>query len=355
MSGVGFATVVDRGAQALTNRYITFRLEMGVLKPVRVRNPRTTTTTGNSIGRSSLGAREAADLVSSAMIRAFQNSCPDRAGRTPQYSSSLERLRRRVLSTTKSSSLGTDWDLYREVHRQYKIELRASQRRAWRGYWEEVMNTPDAARLLRVLRSDTAGTLRVVRRIGGGYTAGPADIRQQLLTTSQGPPNRTQWGMLKPGVVLEAITPQGGVDTCRSCGDSRVVFISKAGKNNYTDPKSYRPVCLTGFIMKTMERLVDRCLKDWVELEALLKPTQHALEGDLGSGGLSVCVFADIERAFNNTGLYPICRAVERTQVGMVIVNWIHYMLTDQRLGGEQISIGLSRGCPQGGVLSPFL
>ncbi|XP_060536128.1 uncharacterized protein LOC132708044 [Cylas formicarius] len=133
---------------------------------------------------------EAADRVSSAMMRAFENSCPEteehRAGRTPWWSSSLERLRRKVrrlFNTARSSSQDADWDLYREVRRQYKKELRASQRRAWRGYCDGVMNTPDAARLLRVLRSDPAGRLGVVRRTGGGYTAGPADTLQQLLNT----------------------------------------------------------------------------------------------------------------------------------------------------------------------------
>ncbi|XP_060530104.1 uncharacterized protein LOC132704247 [Cylas formicarius] len=120
------------------HRYITFGLEMGVREPIRFRNPRATNW---ELYREELAWRlgglprkhrtmeeidEAADRVSSAMMRAFEISCPEteehRAGRTPWWSSSLERLRRKVrrlFNTARSSSQGADWDLYREVRRQY--------------------------------------------------------------------------------------------------------------------------------------------------------------------------------------------------------------------------------------------
>ena len=37
----------------------------------------------------------------------------------------------------------------------------------------------------------------------------------------------------------------------------RVVFIPKAGKNSHTTPKDFRPISLTSFILKTMERLIN--------------------------------------------------------------------------------------------------
>jgi len=41
---------------------------------------------------------------------------------------------------------------------------------------------------------------------------------------------------------------------------AKVVFISKFGKRDYTEPKTFRPTSLTSFLMKTLERMIDRYL-----------------------------------------------------------------------------------------------
>ena len=37
---------------------------------------------------------------------------------------------------------------------------------------------------------------------------------------------------------------------------ARVVFIPKPGKDDYTDPGSFRPISLTSFFLKGLERIV---------------------------------------------------------------------------------------------------
>jgi hypothetical protein len=44
----------------------------------------------------------------------------------------------------------------------------------------------------------------------------------------------------------------------------KVVFIPKPGRDSYSGPRDYRPINLTSFLLKTMERLVDRYLRDEV-------------------------------------------------------------------------------------------
>ena len=39
---------------------------------------------------------------------------------------------------------------------------------------------------------------------------------------------------------------------------AKVVFIPKPGRSSYCGPRDFRPISLTSFLMKTMERLVDR-------------------------------------------------------------------------------------------------
>jgi len=56
------------------------------------------------------------------------------------------------------------------------------------------------------------------------------------------------------------------------------VFIPKPGRNTYSGPRGYRPISLTSFLLKTMERLVDRYLRDEALAIVPLHPDQHACQ-----------------------------------------------------------------------------
>ena len=52
----------------------------------------------------------------------------------------------------------------------------------------------------------------------------------------------------------------------------KVVFIPKQGKNTYNEAKSYRPITLSSFVLKTMEKIVQWNIE---ESGALQMPGQH--------------------------------------------------------------------------------
>jgi hypothetical protein len=56
----------------------------------------------------------------------------------------------------------------------------------------------------------------------------------------------------------------------------KVVFKPNPGRNTYSGPKDYRRISLTSFLLKTMERLVDRYLRDEALAQSPLHPIQHA-------------------------------------------------------------------------------
>jgi hypothetical protein len=58
----------------------------------------------------------------------------------------------------------------------------------------------------------------------------------------------------------------------------KVVFIPKPSRNTYSWPRDYRPISLTSFLLKTMERLVDRYLRDEALALVPLHPNQHAYQ-----------------------------------------------------------------------------
>jgi hypothetical protein len=57
-----------------------------------------------------------------------------------------------------------------------------------------------------------------------------------------------------------------------------ILFIPKPGRNTYCGPRDYRPISLTSFLLKTMERLVDRYLRDEALAIVPLHPNQHAYQ-----------------------------------------------------------------------------
>ena len=56
------------------------------------------------------------------------------------------------------------------------------------------------------------------------------------------------------------------------------MFIPKPGRDSYSGPRDYRPISLTSFLLKTMERLVDRYLRDEVLAHMPLHSNQHAYQ-----------------------------------------------------------------------------
>lgn len=155
----------------------------------------------------------------------------------------------------------------------------------------------------------------------------------------------------------------------------RVLFIPKPGKSDYTEAKSYRPISLTSFLLKTLERLCDRHIRDNILTKTPLHPQQHAysagkstesalhtvvrrLEGDIANKTLCLAAFIDIEGAFDKTNFTNIHLALTKHRVEPTLVDWILNMLQMRAvrvdMQGDTRGI-VVRGCPQGGVLSPLL
>jgi hypothetical protein len=109
----------------------------------------------------------------------------------------------------------------------------------------------------------------------------------------------------------------------------KVVFIPKPGKNTNSEPRGYRPISVTSFLLKTMERLVDRYLRDKALVLVPLHSNQHAyqagksvetalhqlvvrVEKVLEQQEMSLGSFLDMEGAFNNTCYDTMCDALIR-------------------------------------------
>jgi hypothetical protein len=154
----------------------------------------------------------------------------------------------------------------------------------------------------------------------------------------------------------------------------KVVFTSQPGRSSYTGPRELRPISFTSFLLTTMERLVDWYLKDGAPDLMPLHPHQHAYQVGrfvekalhdlvvqvevLDEKETALGVFLD-RGAFNYISFDSKCTAPNRHEVGHTTVLWIKATLEGRlakaTLSESFMSTAVSRGCPQGGMLSPLL
>ena len=157
---------------------------------------------------------------------------------------------------------------------------------------------------------------------------------------------------------------------------AKVTFIPKPGKASYLDAKSFRPICLSSFLLKGLERLIDRFIRDLVLPTKPLHEGQHAyrtgrstetalheivskIEDTLEDRHYGLAVFFDIEGAFDKAAVSAMEKALRRKQTHASVIKFISALLRSRvvitTMGGCRVSRLVTRGCPQGGVLSPLL
>lgn len=159
--------------------------------------------------------------------------------------------------------------------------------------------------------------------------------------------------------------------------DTLVTFLPKAGKDNYSSCKSYRPISLMSFVLKTLEKILDRKIRDKLGVEGISNDqfayqkgkgcdtALHHLTCELEkykydqNKNISLIAFLDIEGAFDNTSFNIIQEASRKKGVPEWMIAWIKAMLTGRKLkhreSTAEVVYSPDRGCPQGGCLSPLM
>ncbi len=153
---------------------------------------------------------------------------------------------------------------------------------------------------------------------------------------------------------------------------SKVVFIPKPGKNDYSQVKSFRPISLTSFLFKGLERIVLWHMEE--KMPDLFHKEQHAfrkghstetallrfvdtVESAVLRRGVALAVMMDISGAFDNVLPCRVISALRKKGVDDFVVKWYAQYLLNRTasttLSGKTYSRSLTRGTPQGGVLSP--
>ncbi|CAB0038072.1 unnamed protein product [Trichogramma brassicae] len=355
---------------------------------------------------------EAAAHIRSAIMQAYEASCltvkpKARARGMPWWTQELQRQRaevRKALNKARFTKLDEDEVKYKELQSQYKYSIAAAQKKAWRDFCENIEGGKEAARLSRLLAGWTTSWIEAIQKPGGGQYADSEEECLQLLLDANfhrservgagegpnGPPHRPtarSWevakDVLRPGTVAWVIDTFGpfkspGTDgifpallqkakelligplvrvfrasiACKyiplEWRTAKVVFIPKAGRVQHVTVKDFRPISLTSFVLKTLEKVVDRYLRDRILQTRPLHPNQHAyragystesalhaavakIEARLEKGVYAVGIFMDIEGAFNHTPPEVACREALDRGIVPPLVDWMDELLRNRK------------------------
>ena len=169
--------------------------------------------------------------------------------------------------------------------------------------------------------------------------------------------------------LLLGVTP----DCWKACEG---VIIPKPDKEDYSNPRSFRIISLTSTFQKLLEKLIYWHIESDLSLASLLTDNQYGfkrgsstkaaihkltryIEDAIINGDHALGIFLDIEGAFDNVSFNAIAEALSSSNLNPLISRWILHMLTNRTIilshGGDSITRIATKGCPQGGVLSPLL
>ncbi|OXA44934.1 Methionine--tRNA ligase, cytoplasmic [Folsomia candida] len=373
-----------------------------------------------------------ASRVSNFIHKSYDVACPEkvlksRRKRVPWWSRELTSLRKEARRLYRVARFGGEeaWAEYKAARNYYSYEMRRRKTASWRRFCESVEEAPVAARLSRILRNDGTIKLGSLDKGDGVYTRTLSDTYELLLDQSfPRDPQRVPWepdhskvddesinlmitsskisniinsfGPLKAAGkdgIFPALSQHGLAELipylvplmrgCLTFGytplkwrESRVEFLPKPGMESYERASAWRPICLTSFLLKTLEKLVDGWVRTPDLVDRLQRHSQYAymkgvsteaalhqivslVEGALDSGEYCIAVMLDVRGAFNEVRSDTIIRSLRRFGVNEVCVRYIEHMLRTRTtwVTDSTYEIGrvVERGCPQGGVLSPLL
>jgi ribonuclease HI len=370
--------------------------------------------------------RAAADFTSE-LQTILDITCPKKAvmQRRPNswWNQELEESRQRVRelskSRTRSLAEGLRYKLARNRHRKL---IAAARKKSWQTFCSSAESAKDVSQIVKSLQQKPA---RIVGLLVGdnGPTETPKEALDLLMRTHF-PECTDRLDEPPVGVrqessdVADYITTKLVKDAIRSFGprkapgpdgfhpmvlqqmpeevvetltelykrsiqegtvpstwrEMKVIFLPKEGKDDYASPKAYRPITLSSFLLKTMERVIL-----WYLLEKVIElplAKQHAYTAGLSTETALSTFVDDIEKAiyrsqyvlavsldcsgaFDRIGFDSAARALRKHRVPEEIITWYNIVLRYRKvtadLQGEQMTVRPGRGSPQGGILSPLI
>ena len=160
--------------------------------------------------------------------------------------------------------------------------------------------------------------------------------------------------------------------------NAEVIFLKKEGKKSYSLPGSYRPISITSYLGKLLEKILSVRAKKFLKKKNYHDPDQEGftemkntirylnrlilgIKADLEKGKTVICLFLDFEKAFDSVWkkglIVKLFKLGFKGRFLKLIDNFLSSRKVRLKVNGRT---GESResaefGLPQGSVLSPIL
>ena len=76
-----------------------------------------------------------------------------------------------------------DWDSYINALDRYNIAIKKAKIQSWRKYCQGIDKIPSGARFMKILKSDSRNTIRILKRADGSFTMTGQETLKVLLET----------------------------------------------------------------------------------------------------------------------------------------------------------------------------
>ena len=317
-----------------------------------------------------------------------------------------------------------EWAEIKKVRVQWTNTMSRAKRAAWREFTSEVNSIPDAAKVNKVLNSNPTHDVGLLKKRDGTMCTSSEDTVNVLLeehfprceigTSVHYSPKYNKVKLkeltwISPKIVKKAIEefgphkapgpdkikpivlqnlPEKGItrisNIFKACiqleytphrwRKSIVSFMAKPNKPDKANPRTYRPLSLNSFILKSLEKVIKFHLEDEVfptnplhkkqfafqkgkGTDDALSQTINAIEKGLLRGQYVIAVFLDIQGAFDNIHPDAINQAMKDSGIPSIVRRWYFNLLTNREcectIGLTTMIAKLNAGIPQGAVLSP--
>ena len=160
--------------------------------------------------------------------------------------------------------------------------------------------------------------------------------------------------------------------------NAEVIFLKKEGKKSYSKPGSYRPISITAYLGKLLEKILSIRAKAFMKKKNYNDPDQEGftemkntirylnrlfldIKSDLHQKKTVICLFLDFEKAFDSVWKKGLMVKLFKLGFKGRFLKVIDHFLASRKVS---LSVngykGITRNCsefglPQGSVLSPIL
>lgn len=381
-----------------------------------------------------------AEDISRKIINAHEDSCPVKkvpTGVSPRWwNKEVETKRRetkRLYNKKKRTGQQSDIDNFKAARNEYRKAIDVARRDSFRNFVSEIEDLPVASRCQKAMSKAPSIGMGPIATTSGAYTendeealkalmaahfpgyviadnpdssydfvnVSSTDIMNENLVNEIVSENKVRSAIFKflpyksPGpdgiipamlqhgadVLIPLLVPLFKASIKMGCipnvwRKAKVIFIPKVGRSDFTATSSFRPITLSSFILKVIERLIEWNVRETIDVRCPLHAAQHAyqtgkstetalqslvsrLEKCIVDKEVAMVAFLDISGAFNNVSFTAIIRALQEKGLHSSLIRWIQNMLSSRLIltcrGEANMAVLVDRGCPQGGVLSPLL